>query len=97
MNTAKPELKWKRTLRELLARSGSDDERIWLNRFLAERVCRDHTLPSTVSELERTKGLRFDRKEIEVAGYAGETARVMAYRIAAASIERAHQLLGTAA
>lgn len=91
---ARPELKWRRTLRELLARSSSTDERSWLNRFLAERVCSDHTLPSTVSELAREKGLTFERKEIEVTGYAGEPARVMAYRVAPESIGRAQELLG---
>lgn len=88
------ERKWRRTLRELLARSASTNEHHWLNRFIAERVCSDHTLPSTISEMERTKGLHFERKEIEVSGYAGETARVMAYRLAERSIERARELLG---
>lgn len=89
----KPAPKWMRTLHELLGRSSSTDPRAWLNRFLAERICRDHTLPSTISELERTKGLRFERQEIEVAGYAGEKARVMAYRLAPESAELARQLL----
>ena len=93
---ARPERKWRRTLRELLSRSGSADERAWLNRFLAERVCSDHTLPSTVSELAREKGLTFERKEIEVSGYAGEPARVMACRVAPESLERARGLLGIA-
>ena len=92
----RPERKWRRTLRELLARSSSANEREWLNRFTAERVCSDHTLPSTVSELERTKGLRFDRKEIEVQGYAGEPARLTAYRVATDSLQRARALLGAA-
>jgi hypothetical protein len=90
----RPERKWRRTLRELLARSWSSNERDWLNRFLAERICSDHTLPSTVSELASEKGLHFERKEIEVSGYAGESTRVMAYRVAPESIERARGLLG---
>lgn len=92
--TPRPERKWRRTLRELLARSDSSNARDWLNRFSSERVCSDHTLPSTVSEFERVKGLRFERKEIEVSGYAGEPARIMAYRIAPDSIDRARELLG---
>jgi hypothetical protein len=88
----RPERKWRRTLRELLARSGSTDERAWLNRFLAERICSDHTLPSTVCDLAR-KGLAFERKEIEVAGYAGAATRITAYRVAPESIERAQALL----
>jgi hypothetical protein len=92
----RPERKWRRTLREILARSGYEDARHWLNRFLAEQLCRDHTLPSTVSELERTKGLRFERKEIEVSGYAGEPARLTAYRLAPESVAHARELLGVA-
>jgi hypothetical protein len=65
----------------------------WLNRFVAERVCGDHTLPSTVSELERDKGICFERREVTIAGYAGEPARVMAYRVAPGSLQRAHDLL----
>jgi hypothetical protein len=94
---AKPELKWKRTLREILLRSDSDDEHHWLHRFLAERTCRDHTLPSTVSELEKLKGVQFERKEVTVPGFQGAPARVMAYRIAPASISLARQLLGGSA
>ena len=92
----RPEKKWRRTLRELLARSDSAEPRAWLNRMLAERVCSDHTLPSTISELAHEKGLIFERKEIEVSGYAGEPARVMAYRVAPQSRERARELLGAA-
>ena len=95
-STQKPELKWRRTLRELLARSASDDPRRWLNRFVAERTCSDHTLPSTISELERAKGLRFDRREIEVVGYGGGLARLTAYRIAPEFEARARELLGGA-
>jgi hypothetical protein len=89
----KPEKKWRRTLRALLERSEGDDPRGWLNRMLAEKVCSDHTLPSTVSELMRDKGIAFDRQEIEVSGYAGEPARVMAYRVSPCSIPAARALL----
>lgn len=90
----KAEAKWRRTLRELLVRSGSTDEHQWLHRFLAERTARDHTLPSTVSELEKLKGVKFERKEVVVPGFSGEAARVMAYRIAPESLSRARDLLG---
>lgn len=93
---ARPELKWRRSLRALLERSGSDDPRTWLNRFVAERVCHDHTLPSTISELARTKGLSFERRDLDVAGYAGERARVTGYRVAPQSLDRARELLGLA-
>lgn len=90
----RPARKWVRTLRAILERSASDNPRDWLNRFVAERVCGDHTLPSTVSELQREKGLVFERRDLDVVGYAGEPARVTAYRIAPQSLERARALLG---
>jgi len=93
-STLRPEFKWKRTLREILSRSSSSDERAWLHRFIAEKMCGDHTLPSTVSEIERVKGVRFERREITVPGHAGESARVMAYRVASESRARALELLG---
>ena len=89
----RPELKWRRTLRALLERSGSDHPRDWLNRMLAERLCGDHVLPSTIAELARTKGLIFHKQDLEVAGYAGELARVTAYRLAPESLQRARELL----
>jgi len=92
-STPRPEAKWRRTLREILSRSSSNDERTWLHRFAAERVCGDHTLPSTVSELERDKGIAFERREVTLAGYGGEPARVMAYRVAPTSLQRALELL----
>lgn len=93
----KAETKWRRTLRELLMRSDSTDAHRWLHRFLAERTARDHTLPSTVSELEKLKGIKFDRKEVVVPGFSGEAARVMAYRIRPESLSRARDLLGLTA
>jgi hypothetical protein len=90
----KVEVKWRRTLRELLIRSGSIDEHQWLHRFLAERTARDHCLPSTVSELEKDKGIVFERKEVVVPGYSGEPARLMAYRVAPESLSLARDLLG---
>lgn len=93
-STSRAEKKWRRSLREILARSDTSDERTWLHRFIAERVCGDHTLPSTISELERAKGIRFERREVTVAGHAGEPARVMAYRISPESRARALELLG---
>src|SRR5688500_3149898 len=69
-SSARPESKYRRTLREALARSDSDDERLWLHRFLAERACRDHCLPSTISQLEK-KGLSFERRDVEVLGFQG--------------------------
>ncbi len=93
----KAEAKWRRTLREILARSDSTDSSRWLHRFLAERTCRDHTLPSTVSELQSLKGIQFERKEIVVPGFAGEPARVMGYRVAPESLARARDLLGLTA
>lgn len=94
-STPRPEAKWRRTLREILSRSLSPDPQAWLHRFAAESICRDHTLPSTVSELQSDKGLSFERHEVTVAGYAGEPARVMAYRLAPESIQRAITLLAS--
>lgn len=85
--------KWRRTLRAILERGKSNDPQRWLNRFVAEREVRDHCLPSTVSEIERTKGISFERRDIEVVGYAGTPARLTAYRLAPESVERAHELL----
>jgi len=61
---------------------------------LAERLVGDHTLPSTIAELSRTKGLIFEKVDIDVAGYGGERARITAYRVAPESVERARELLG---
>lgn len=87
--------KWQRTLRAILKRGESSDPQRWLNRFVAEREARDHCLPSTDSEIERTKGISFERREIKVVGYAGALTRLTAYRLLPKSIERARELLGS--
>ena len=83
-----PREKWRRVLAALIARDS-------INRFQAEQdpAIRDHCLPSTISELQ-AKGLRIDRQMIDVAGFAGECARVACYWLHADQRARALELLG---
>lgn len=90
--STRPLPKNKLTLIAIMERSSSSDPRDWLNRFSAEKICADHTLPSTISEL-CGKGLVFERREITVTGYAGKPARIMAYRLREESRSRALELL----
>lgn len=53
-----------------------------LHRFEAERVVHDHSLPSTIAEIQKRYGIRIDRQIVEVPGYAGAPARVAEYWIA---------------
>lgn len=66
-----------------------------LNRFEAERVG-DHTLHSTVSSIERRYGIRVDRLEETVPGYAGHKTRVMRYWLSPEQQELAAKLMGIA-
>lgn len=65
-----------------------------LNRFEAERVVHDHTLNSTISEIEK-RGVRVDRKEETVRGYRGNPTRVSRYWLADDQREAAKRLLGS--
>ena len=53
-------------------------------------------LHSDISDLE-SRGLRFDRERITVAGYAGEKASVVRYRLKPESYAQVRVLLGMAA
>lgn len=64
-----------------------------LNRFQAEHLG-DHCLHSTVSAIERRYGLRVDRREETVPGYAGHRTRVMRYQLDSENRKRAIALLG---
>lgn len=81
---SKLDRKWQRILRVFLAGRS-------LHRFEAERIG-DHTLHSTVSFLQ-TRGVTILRKEETVTGYGGHPTRVMRYRLAPESCERARELL----
>lgn len=90
----RPPPKWTRTLRALLTRPH-------LDRFEAERdpQIRDHTLPSTVADLQRGhrgKRLRIERRIIKRPGFAGEHAMVAQYWLAEDQREIARQLLEAA-
>lgn len=82
--------KWTRTLHALLQRPR-------LDRFEAERdpAIRDHTLPSTVADLQR-KGLRVDRRIVKRPGFGGGIAMVAEYTLPADQHARALQLLEAA-
>ncbi len=67
----KPPKKWARVMVALVR-----GER--LHRFDAERLYHDHTLPSTISELQK-KGVKIARREEAVPGYRGEPAYVARY------------------
>lgn len=89
-SAGKPAPKWWRTLRALRTRPH-------LHRFQAERdpEVRDHTLPSTVADLER-KGLRIDRRIVKLRGFAGSDALVAEYHLAPDQYELADRLLEAA-
>lgn len=86
-NFSKPPKKWVRVLAAFVR--GEQ-----LHRFSAEARHHDHTLPSTVSELQK-KGVRIDRRDECVPGYRGEPAYVTLYWIDPApdNIEKARRLL----
>lgn len=80
--------KWRRVLLAL-AQGRS------LNRFEAERSLSDHTLPSTVSEIQG-KGVRVDRHIETVPGYGSEPTHVARYWLSPAERVKALALLGGA-
>lgn len=64
-----------------------------LTRFDAERVCHDHTLPSTVSEIQRLS-IRVERETVTVPGHGNRPTRCARYWLDDAERERAATLLG---
>lgn len=64
-----------------------------LNRFEAERVVHDHTLNSTISEIEK-RGVRVERREETVRGFRGHPTRVARYWLAEDQRAAAKALLG---
>lgn len=58
------------------------------HRFTAERLG-DHCLHSTVSSLQKSFGVYFDRRRIEVPNRFGSTTRVMLYWLEDAQQEKA--------
>lgn len=87
----KPPKKWVRILAAFVR-----GER--LHRFSAEERHHDHTLPSTVSELQK-KGVKIDRRDLAVSGYKGEPAYVSLYWLNAdpENVSRARALLANEA
>ena len=67
-----PDSKIGRVLKHLIAGNR-------LHRFQAEKVCRDHVLPSTVSGLQRKYGLIISREMVTVRGYRGAPTQVAEY------------------
>lgn len=64
-----------------------------LNRFESERLCADHVLPSTVSELCRDFGLEIPRELETVPGHAGKPTECSRYRLSAEDVAKARRLL----
>ncbi|TAK84213.1 MAG: hypothetical protein EPO20_15135 [Betaproteobacteria bacterium] len=66
-----------------------------MHRFSAEARHADHTLPSTVSEIQR-KGIVISRRDISVPGYRGQLAHVALYWLDRdpENVARARALLG---
>lgn len=64
-----------------------------MTRFDAERLCHDHVLNSTVSEIER-RGITVSREEATVPGHRGSTVRCARYWLEPAEAEKAAVLLG---
>jgi hypothetical protein len=63
-----------------------------LTRFDAERVCHDHTLPSTVSEIQRCS-IRVERETVTVPGHNGKPTRCAMYWLTNEEREKAAKLL----
>lgn len=64
-----------------------------LTRFDAERVCHDHTLPSTVSEIQR-RGILISREGVTVPGHRGHPTRCARYWLTDEEKQKAAVLLG---
>lgn len=64
-----------------------------LTRFDAERLCYDHVLNSTISEIEK-RGITVSREEVTVPGHRGSTVRCSRYWLDPAETEKAAVLLG---
>lgn len=86
-SSTRPVKKWVRVLAAFVR-----GER--LHRFAAEQRVSDHTLPSTVSELQK-KGVKIDRRDHTVPGYRGERAHVALYwlNVDPENVSRARALL----
>lgn len=64
-----------------------------LHRFEAERLG-DHVLPSTVSDLQKSHGIHFNREMIKVPTRFGVEARVALYWLDGGHLERARKVCG---
>lgn len=64
-----------------------------LNRFTAEKVCQDHTLNSTICEIQN-RGIIVARKDITVPGYRGKPTHCAEYWLTPEEIEKSAVLLG---
>lgn len=64
-----------------------------LHRFDAERLG-DHVLPSTVSDLQKSHGIHFNREMIKVPTRFGVEARVALYWLDGGHLERARKVCG---
>jgi hypothetical protein len=64
-----------------------------IHRFQAEKICRDHVLPSTIAGFQRVFGIPVNREYVTVYGFGGSKVRVAEYWMDADSIEAARKLL----
>lgn len=81
----------RRRRRTKVARIAHELLRRPLTRFLAERECHDHCLPSTVAAIQ-ARGIPVDRRTVTVPGYAGSTVRCAEYRIDAIHADRVRRV-----
>lgn len=66
-----------------------------LTRFDAERLCHDHVLNSTISEIQK-RGIDVCREEIVVPGHRGHPTRCAKYWLEPEEVAKAAVLLGWA-
>lgn len=63
------------------------------HRFSAERIG-DHVLPTTISDLQKMYGIRFDRKRIKVKNRFGKYTSVCLYWLSGKSLIAARRIAG---
>lgn len=84
------------TKRSNLVRSFLSRGDLGMNRFEAERIAHDHVLPSSVSQLMRDYGFKFEREAEQIPGFNGSSVETMRYRFTAHDRQLALELLAEA-
>ena len=64
-----------------------------MNRFQAEKICHDHCLNSTISDIEK-RGITVNRKTEVVPGYQNSRVHCTRYWLESEEITKAAKLLG---